>query len=188
MFVLWVELRVDCCCSNRNKSICTYMLLLTQLNNGFSVMHVHALKIPSQSFSCQQCKIKTYMLLWTDEVLPSQTIFQSSASLTVCIVFLQVLICYYGKSIVYNWTLSAKCGLIISGSAIVDSSLTVNCSLLLPDINCRHKLVFETYYFVNESIIYRSCCYFHRLLCLWRYVFYIWLCMFAYLLHICISA
>lgn len=68
-----------------------------------------------------------------------------------CIVFLQLLICYYGKSIVYNGTLSAKCGLIISGSAIVDSSLTVNCSLLLPDINCRHKLLFETYYFLNKE-------------------------------------
>lgn len=32
-----------------------------------------------------------------------------------------------------------------------DSSLTVNCSLLLPDINCRHKLLFETYYFLNEE-------------------------------------
>lgn len=68
-----------------------------------------------------------------------------------CIVFLQLLICYYGKSIAYNGTLSAKCGLIISGSAIVNSSVTVNCSLLLPDINCRHKLLFETYYFLNRE-------------------------------------
>lgn len=36
-----------CCCSNRNKGVCAYMLLVTQLNNGFSVMRVHALKIPS---------------------------------------------------------------------------------------------------------------------------------------------
>lgn len=33
----------------------------------------------------------------------------------------------------------------------MDSSLTVNCSLLLPDINCKHKLLFETHYFLNEE-------------------------------------